>query len=215
MRALIATAAVVTVVGPAALCAQSTRTSAAPATSRTEVTLFGGGGGVLPGSQPGFDRGAGTAVVAGVELARPALPGLIGRVALRAEGGFAAQDLALPADVADGDVHTPHAALAARVSLLGRHGGPRRLLPYLVLGGTWARPSTRLALREDPRATPGARFEQVTHENVAGILAGGGLAWQARRVAVRAEARWLSLATHGSATTLVPVLLTVAVPLHR
>jgi hypothetical protein len=205
--ALSAALAAAALAGPAALHAQAAR--------GPELTLFGGGGGVFPGSQPGMARSAGLAVVGGLELGWPSRPGLAGRLALRAEGGLATQAEDFGGDVAEGDVHTPHAALAARLDLLGRRSGARRLMPYLVAGGAWARPSTRLALREDAGATPGARFEQITHESVAGALAGGGLAWQGRRASLRAEARWLALATDGAATTLVPVVLTLAIPLHR
>jgi hypothetical protein len=177
------------------------------------VTVFGGAGAAQSLSQPGLDRNAGPTVVGGIELARPQHSGIVGRLALRAEGGFTSQSF--DENVVSGDVHTIHAALALRVALAGRGAGSGRLVPYAVAGGVWARPSTRFVLSEDPRSTPGARFEQVTHENVPGTMLGAGVAWLTQRAALRAEARWMSLLGTDGVTSTLPVIVTIAVPLHR
>ena len=181
----------------------------------TELTFFAGAGATQSLSQPGIDRRAGPAVVGGVELARPSLHGLLGHLALRAESGFSSQSLDVNPDVVSGDVHTMHAAVAVRVALLGRSAAIARLMPYALAGAAWARPSTRFALSEDPSGTPGARFEQVTHENVPGTIVGAGVAWLTPRAAIRAEARWMALYTAERTTSTLPLVLTIALPLRR
>lgn len=180
-----------------------------------ELNFVAGGGGLFAGSRPEFDRAAGPLFVGGIEVARPANPGLMGRLSLRAEGGVAKQELSGVQTNLEGDVQTVYAALAVRVTLVGGGERARPVGPYLVAGAAWARPSTRVALREDPRTTPGARFEQISHENVPGAVLGAGVLWRGDRVALSAEARWMSLATAGATTSTLPLLVTIAVPLRR
>lgn len=208
--------AVAVLAGTAPATALAQRTDApAPATApRTALTLFVGGGGVFAGSHPGFDRSTGAALVGGAEIARPTHGGLLGRLALRVEGGLAYQDLSVGGAVVEGDVRTAHGALALRVGL-GRSGEAARLVPYALAGAVVARPSSRVTLSEAPHSTPGARFEQVSHETVPGALVGAGVAWRVRHASLRAEARWMSLATADRRTTAVPLVLSLAVPLGR
>jgi hypothetical protein len=207
MRVALSAAAMLVLAAPAALAQGS-------AADRTELTLFAGAGGVVAGSNPGIDRSTGAAFVGGAEVARPGRAGVLGRLALRLEGGFASQGFAMDGDVIDGDVQTVHGALALRVGV-GRGAAPARLAPYALAGAVVARASTRVALSEDPRSTPGARFEQVTHETVPGALLGAGVEWRAWRAAVRAEARWVAIATADRRTTTIPLLLTIALPVGR
>jgi hypothetical protein len=185
----------------------------AQATHRMELTLFAGAGGTVSLSHPGLDRTAGPTWVGGIELARPALSGLAGRLALRAEGGFASQEFKIDQDVLSGDVHTVHAALA--VQLAFRDAEASRVVPYAFAGAAWGRPSSRFELNNDPQTTPGAGFTQVTHENVPGAIVGAGVAWRMPRVAVRAEARWMALRTAEGASSTLPLMVTIAVPLRR
>jgi hypothetical protein len=208
-RGGLAAAAILVVVAAPVALAQSRGTAA-----RTEFTLFAGAGGAVAGSNPGIDRSTGAAFVGGAEVGRPGRAGLLGRLALRLEGGYASQGFAMDGDVIGGDVQTVHGALALRVGV-GRGGAPGRLAPYALAGAVVARPSTRVALREDPRSTPGARFEQVTHETVPGALLGAGVEWRAWRAALRAEARWMTIATTDRRTTMIPLLLTIALPVGR
>lgn len=200
---------------PAFLHAQSAGASAASAVGGLELTLFAGAGRTLSLSQPDLDRAAGPIFVGGIELARPAHPGLLGRLALRAEGGFASQDFNVDQKVVGGDVQTVHAALALRLALIGQGARASRLVPYALAGAAWGRSSTRFVLNQDPQSTPGAGFEQVTHENVPGAIVGAGIGWHTQRVAVRAEARWMALATTDGTSSTLPVLVTIAVPLYR
>jgi hypothetical protein len=185
----------------------------AQATHRLELTLVAGAGRTVSLAQPGVDRSAGPTFVGGIELARPALSGLLGRLSLRLESGFASQDFEVDDGAVSGDVQTVHAALALRVDLWGR--AARRLTPYALAGAAWARPSTRFELHIDPQTTPGAGFEQVTHENVPGAIVGAGVAWQTRPAQVRVEARWMTLRTSERVTSSLPVAITLAVPLRR
>jgi hypothetical protein len=88
-------------------------------------------------------------------------------------------------------------------------------VPYALAGAAWGRPSTRFELNNAPQTTPGAGFTQVTHENVPGAIVGAGVAWRLQRVAVRAEARWVALHTAEGASSTVPLVVTIAVPLRR
>ena len=183
------------------------------AANRMELTLFAGAGGTMSLSQPGLDRTAGPTYVGGIELARPSRSGLAGRVALRAEAGFASQEFSIDQNVLSGDVHTVHVALA--VQLAFRDAEASGLLPYALAGVAWGRPSTRFELNNDPQTTPGAGFTQVTHENVPGAIVGAGVAWRTPRVAVRAESRWMALRTSEGASSTLPLVVTIAVPLRR
>jgi hypothetical protein len=212
-RALFVAAAVATAAAPGYVCGQSADASAARAHGPVDLTFFVGAGGTVSRSQPGLDRSAGPTFVAGVELARPGHLGLLGHLALRAEGGFASQGFASDQGAVDGDVQTVHAALALRADFA--RWGVGRVVPYALAGAVWGRPSTRFALNEVGQGTPGARFEQVTHENVPGAIVGGGIAWQMQRVALRAETRWMALATAERASSTLPVMVTIAVPLNK
>ena len=192
-------------VAPSDVCAQ--------ATNRMELTLFAGAGGTMSLSQPGLDRTAGPTWVGGIELARPSLSGLAGRLALRAEGGLASQEFNIDQDVLSGDVHTVHVALAMQLAF--RDAKASGLVPYALAGAAWGRPSTRFELNNDPQTTPGAGFTQVTHENVPGAIVGAGVAWRMPRVAVRAEARWMALRTSEGASSTLPLMVTIALPLRR
>ena len=134
-RVLFVAAALATSAAPTLLHAQS-----------PQLTFFAGAGATQSLSQPGIDRRAGPTIIGGVEIAHPALHGLLGRLALRAEGGFSSQSLDVNQDVVSGDVHTVHAALGLRIALLGRGVAVARLMPYALAGAVWARPSTRFAL---------------------------------------------------------------------
>jgi len=206
-RALIVATAVTVAVAPAFLLAQSA--------ARVELTMFAGAGATQSLSQPGLDRGAGPTFLGGIEIARPTHPGLLGRLAMSAEGGFASQKFSVDQSVVSGDVHTVHAALSLRVAFLDRSAGAGRLVPYALAGAAWGRPSTRFVLSESSQSTPGAGFEQVTHENVPGAIVGAGIGWLTPRAAIRAEARWMSLYTSEGATSTLPLVLMIAVPLHR
>ena len=201
-----------------ALFVAATLLAAAPAfvhAQSVELSAFAGAGATQSLSQPGVDRSAGPTFLGGIELARPTHAGLLGRVSLRAEAGFASQRLSVDGDVVSGDVHTVHGALALRVALAHPQVGARRFEPYAVVGAAWARPSTRFALTENPGSTPGARFEQVTHENVPGTMLGAGVAWVTQRAAVRGEARLMSLLSSDGTTSTLPVFITIAVPVRR
>lgn len=206
-RALFIAAAVATAAAPALGHAQSV--------GRVELTMFGGAGATQSLSQPGLDRSAGPTFLGGIEIARPTHPGLLGRLAMSAEGGFASQKFAVDQNVVGGDVHTVHAALSLRMALADRSAGAGRLVPYALVGAAWGRPSTRFVLSESSQSTPGASFEQVTHENVPGAIFGAGIGWLTPRAAIRAEARWMSLYTSEGATSTLPLVLMIAVPLHR
>ena len=206
-RALIVATAGTRAVAPAFVLAQSV--------GRVELTMFAGAGATQSLSQPGLDRSAGPTFLGGIEIARPTHPGLLGRLAMSAEGGFASQKFAADQTVVSGDVHTVHAALSMRVALLDRSSGAGRLVSYALAGAAWGRPSTRFVLSESSQSTPGASFEQVTHENVPGAIFGAGIGWLTPRAAIRAEARWMSLYTSKGATSTLPLVLMIAVPLHR
>jgi hypothetical protein len=188
----------------------ATSRAQAPAAPQA-VSVFAGVGGAFALSQPQFDRGAGTSVVAGLEFAPfAAASGIARRLGLRIEGGFTQQQFSHQSTVIGGDVQTVHAALAVRASL-ARAGG---FSTYALAGGVWARPSTRVTLNASPDATPGARFEQTTHESVPGALVGVGAGWHRGWATLRAEVRWMSLATSQKTTTMLPAMITMSVPVR-
>ena len=207
MNRPLATAALVAVLtagaGPASARAQQ-------GTAGSALALVVGGGGAFAVSQPGFDRSTGAAFIAGLEISQPWRAGAAGRLGLLLEGGYASQDLSSSPTVS-GDVQTVTGAALLRVAVTPR----TRLGAYLLAGPVWARPSTRIVLNATGGQVPGAGFEQTTHETAPGVLLGVGAGWQVDAATVRVEARWMSLATANKSTTMVPVILTVAVPLHR
>lgn len=174
------------------------------------VSIVAGAGGAFASSQPGFARSTGSAFTAGLELAHPWRSGIAGHLGFRVEGGFASQSLSASSSVVSGNVQTVH--LDALVSFeLHRQGAFRS---YLLAGPVWARPSTKLVLAAGSTTIPGAAFEQTTHESVGGVLLGAGVGWRLHAATLRVEARWMSLATATKATHMVPVMLSVAIPIH-
>lgn len=191
---------------PCALSAQ-----AGPPRSGTSIGVVAAAGGAFAASQPGFDRSTGSAWFAGIELTQPWRTGVAGRLGLRLESGVASQSLSSSSGLVSGDVQTVHAAALVSVALAPR--GPLDL--YALAGPVWSRPSTRLVLDAGSAQVPGAGFAQTTHETAPGVLLGVGAGWGVRAATLRVEARWISLATHGKSTTMVPVVVSIAVPLHR
>lgn len=207
-RHAVATAALVALVAtlPGALSAQ-----AGPPRAGTSLRVVAGAGGAFAGSQPGFDRSTGSALFAGIELAQPWRAGLAGRFGLRLEGGVASQKLSSSSGLVSGDVQTVHGAALASFALTQRGAFDS----YVLAGPMWSRPSTRLVLQAGSAQMPGANFEQTTHETAPGVLLGIGAGWRLHSTTLRVEARWISLATTDKSTTMVPVVVSIAVPLHR
>lgn len=175
----------------------------------SELAIILGGGGAFAGSQGSVDRNAGPLLLGGIELRQRWRPGFAGRLALRLEGGFTSQGLSSGGAIADGDVQTVHAAALLSAAVIDRG----RFESYALAGPVWSRASTKLAFGAPANETPGAEFEQTTHETAWGAVLGVGAGWRIGWAAVRLEARWMSLATD-DVTTMVPVVLSVAVPLH-
>jgi hypothetical protein len=173
-------------------------------------TIIAGVGGVFAGSQHGVDRNTGSVVLGGIEFRQPWRSGFVGRVALRVEGGFTSQGLSSSSGFVGGDVKTVNGAALLSVALIARG----RFESYALAGPVWSRLSTKFVFDAPTNQTPGSGFEQTTHETVPGAVLGVGAGWRVRSATVRVEARWMSLATSKS-TTMVPVVLSVAVPLHR
>jgi hypothetical protein len=186
--------------------AQDTATRA----DRSMISIVAGVGGVFAGSHDGADRNTGSVVLGGIEFREPWRSGFAGRVALRVEGGFTSQGLSSSSGFVGGDVKTVNGAALLSVALITRG----RFESYALAGPVWSRLSTKLVLDAPTNQTPGSGFEQTTHETVPGAVLGIGAGWRVRSAAVRVETRWMSLATTKS-TTMVPVVLSVVVPLHR
>lgn len=203
LRAALLAALVASVASPA--LAQD----AAPRVGGSELAIIVGGGGAFAGSQGGVDRDVGPLLLGGIELRQPWRSGFAGRLALRLEGGFTSQGLSSSSDFVDGDAHTVHVAALLSAALMNRG----RFESYALAGPAWSRASTKLVFDAPATETPGAEFEQTTHETAWGAVLGVGAGWRIRSAAVRLEARWMSIATTKS-TTMVPVVLSVAVPLH-
>lgn len=182
---------------------------AVPRAPRSELAIIVGGGGAFAGSQGDVDREAGPLLLGGIELRQPWRSGFAGRLALRLEGGFTSQGLSSSSDFVDGDAQTMHIATLLSAALMNRG----RFESYVLAGPVWSRTSTKLVFDAPANETPGAEFEQSTHETAWGAVLGVGAGWRIRSATVRLEARWMSLATTRS-TTMVPVVLSVAVPLH-
>jgi hypothetical protein len=182
---------------------------AAPRTPLSDLAIIVGGGGAVVGSQGGVDRDAGPMLLGGIELRQPWRSGFAGRLALRLEGGFTSQGLSSSSDFLDGDAQTVHIAMLFSAALMSRG----RFESYALWGPAWSRASTKLVFDAPANETPGAEFEQTTHETAWGAVLGVGAGWRIRSTAVQLEARWMSLATTKS-TTMIPVVLSVAVPLH-
>jgi hypothetical protein len=178
--------------------------------AQSALMVTAGAGGVVAGSDDGTDRDAGWTLLGGVELQQPRWTGFASRLALRIEGGFMSQRLSSATDIMSGDVQTVHGAGLVSVTFL-KH---QQFEPYVLAGPVLARSSTKLVLDAPTDQTPGAGFEQITHETAAGALLGIGTGWRAGSALVRLEARWLTLATTKS-TTMVPLILSIAVPLHH
>ncbi|HVZ77750.1 MAG TPA: hypothetical protein VG818_07210 [Gemmatimonadaceae bacterium] len=195
----------------AALLALPLASSHAQVPAMPAVSVFAGAGGAFALSQPQFDRSTGTAAVAGLEVAPfSGATGFVQRLAIRLEGGFTKQEFAHRSSVLGGDVQTVHAALALQAPLVQAGG----LFTYALAGGAWARPSTRITLNATGSTTPGAAFEQTSHETVPGALLGVGAGWRYGAASLRAEVRWLSLATTQKATSMLPALVTVSFPVR-
>jgi hypothetical protein len=172
-------------------------------------TIIAGVGGVFAGSQDGVDRHTGPVVLGGIEYRQPWRSDFARRLALRVEGDFTSQGLASNGFVS-GDVKAVYGAALLSVAMFARG----RFESYALAGPVWSRLSTKLVFDAPTDETPGAGFEQTTHETAPGAVLGVGAGWRVRSAAVRLEVRWMSLATTNTTTT-VPVVLSVAVPLHR
>ncbi len=197
--------ALVAVIASPALAQDSARRVGGP-----ELAVILGGGGAFAGSQGEVDRDAGPLVLGGIELRQPGRSGFVGWFALRLEGGFTSQGLSSAGAFMDGDVQTMHAAVLLSTDLVSRG----RFESYVLAGPVWSRASTKLAFDAPANETPGAAFEQTTHESAWGAMLGVGAGWRIRSASLRLETRWVSLATDRS-TTAVPVVISVAFPLHR
>lgn len=185
--------------------------SAAPRGAWSAFSLVAGAGGVFGGSQFGADHTTGADVVGGLEFRQPWRPDFFRRVAVRLEAGYASQGLASADHFVSGNVQSFRGAALVSVAVAG-HG---RFESYALGGPVLARVSTKLRFDAPPNQTPGSSFAQTTHETAPGVALGVGAGWHVASASIRLEARWMSLATNAKATTSLPVLLSVAVPLRR
>lgn len=177
----------------------------------SSLSVVAGAGGVFAGSQAGADHSTGAAFIGALEFRQPWRPSFFRRVALRVEGGYSSQGLSLPDRFVTGNVHSLHGAALVSVAVAERG----RFESYVLGGPVLSRLSTRMIFDAPTNQTPGAGFQQTTHETAPGVALGVGAGWRVRSVSLRLEARWMSLATNAKATTSVPVMLSVAIPLHR
>lgn len=206
------------VVRLAALVAALTAWSAAPASAQNagqrgngiEFALTAGVGGAFALAPDNLDRDTGPMFLGGIELRHRDWSGIAGRLALRIEGGFTSQGLASSSSFVDGDVQTVHAAALLSLTLIDRG----RFEAYALAGPTLSRLSTNFELDAPASETPGSAFNQTTHESAPGLALGVGAGWRIGSASVRVETRWMSAATTES-TTMVPVVLSLAIPLHR
>jgi hypothetical protein len=175
------------------------------------VAVYGGAGAALTVAQPGTDRDIGRTGIIGVELDRLWTAGMAERVSLRFEGGLTSQDLSTAPGPISGDVQTAHLAVLAAARLASSDG--REV--YAIAGPVWARQSDRFVLDARTTETPGSNFEQTTHGSGGGALLGVGVAWPVGPGTVRAEARWMAVATGGGATQTFPLLVSAVLPVHR
>jgi hypothetical protein len=185
--------------------------SRSDAQARPRFSVIGAAGAALAVSQPGPDRDIGRAGILGVEVDHLRASGLAERFAFRLEGGLTSQKLATPPGPISGDVQTAHIAALATMRL----ATSRDREIYAVAGPMWARPSEKFVLDARNTETPGSNFEQTTHQTTAGAIIGAGVAWHVRTVGVRAETRWMSLATDRKTTAILPLMVAVVVPVRR
>lgn len=183
----------------------------APSGARSSLSIVVGVGGVFAGSQAGADHTAGAALTGALELRQPWRTSFLRRMGLRLESGYSSQGLSSADHFVSGNVESVHAAALVSVALVERG----RFESYALGGPVLARLSTKLTFDAPTNQTPGAGFEQTTHQTAPGVSLGVGAGWRVRSVSLRLEARWMSLATDAKATTSVPVMLAVDVPLHR
>jgi len=175
------------------------------------LAVVAGAGGALAIAQPGIGRDIGPAGIVGVEVGRLWSSGLAERLVLRLEGGLMSQNIMAATGPMSGDVQTAHVAALASMPFFQQDGRTM----YAVAGPMWARPSDKVVLDAGSTETPGSMFEQTTHQTAGGVLLGVGVAGRMRSVGVRAEARWMSVATNGKATHLLPLLVSVVVPVRH
>jgi hypothetical protein len=176
----------------------------------THVAISAGIGGAFASAQQGVDRDVGPMVLGGIEFRQPWRSGLLGRMGLRAEAGFSVQGLSSSGGFVDGDVQTAYGAVLASLALIEG----QRFDAYAIAGPSWSHLSTKFSFDAPANETPGAAFEQTSHETAPGVVLGAGAGWHIRWATVRAEARWMSVNT-AETTTMVPVVLSLAVPLGR
>ena len=194
-----------------ALCAAAAaiRPVRAQGSAGTSVSFIAGGGGVISVTQPGFDRSTGSAYFAGLEFAQPWRAGFAGGLALRVEGGFAQQPLSTNG-AASGNVQTVHAA-ALLTWTVPTHAS---LHPFVLAGPVWARPSTRIAVDAIGDPTPGAQFAETTHDSALGAQFGVGTGWHLGAATMRLDVRWTLLATSVKSTSMIPIGISIVLPLH-
>jgi hypothetical protein len=176
---------------------------------RPSLAVFGGVGAALTVAQPGLARHIGRAGIVGVEADSVWTSGFARRLGFRLEGGLTSEKVGSSSGPISGDVQTAHLAALASMRIATSDG--REI--YALAGPIWARPSDKLVLSAASTETPGSSFEQTTHQTAPGAMLGLGVAWRLRSAVVRSEARWMSVATNRRATRVLPLMVSIALPI--
>ncbi|HEX3160542.1 MAG TPA: hypothetical protein VHQ45_18635 [Gemmatimonadaceae bacterium] len=171
-------------------------------TSRPALWL--GAGSAIPLSEPNFERNAGLAGMAALEL--PARP----RLWLRVEASGSTQQLGTRRDSpVRGDVQQTQLSVAARYELPAG-----RIAPYALAGAGLFWQSDRVILRSVDNPVPDAEYRMTTSHTAAGPLLGAGATATVARARLFAEARWSRIGGDGGPTTNLALIggVTCALP---
>lgn len=201
-RLLRRTALVAALVAPAAGAAPL----AAQAPTGERASVWAGLGGAMPLSQPGVDRSAGAMAVLGLDV--PVRSTLAVRLELSAD----AQELATRAGgpLSGDQQHGRLVALARYAPVtLGR------LAPYALAGGGVFWQSDRFTLVDLGNPVPDAAYRQTTSQLARGAMLGVGLATDAARTRLFAEARWTRVGGRDGHAADLGLVAGLALPIAR